>query len=300
MILSMTGFGQGQVKGADFVITISLKSVNHRHFDATLRMPQELQPFENEMKALLKEKLVRGSIIVNVIMDNTGEVSVKINAPVAAAYLRAANEIKTKFNLNSELNLDSILRLPNVVTFGNADLLSNEQLKERFHPVLEQALQKAVSEMQAMRSLEGKQLENDVRGRTGVIGQHVDFIEKALESNVQAIFEKLKEEVMRLTQSANVDPARLAQEVAYLAEKGDVTEEVTRLKSHVKQFLALLDSEGEIGKRLDFLLQEMHRETNTILSKTSSAFGGAREASDRALEIKAEIEKLREQVQNVV
>jgi uncharacterized protein (TIGR00255 family) len=300
MILSMTGFGQGQVKGTDFVITVSLKSVNHRHFDATFRMPQELQPFENELKNLLKEKLVRGSIIVNVVMDSAGEVPVKINAPLAAAYLRAANEIRERFNINSELNLDSILRLPNVVVFGNGDLMSNEQLKEKFHAALEQALQRAVSEMLVMRSLEGKQLEDDVRGRTGVIGRHVDAIESALESNVQAIFEKLKEEVMRLTQSANLDPARLAQEVAYLAEKSDVTEEVTRLKSHVKQFLALLDAEGELGKRLDFLLQEMHREANTILSKTSSAFGGAREASDRALEIKAEIEKLREQVQNVV
>ncbi|MBZ5536953.1 MAG: YicC family protein [Acidobacteriia bacterium] len=300
MILSMTGFGQGQVKGGDFVITISLKSVNHRHFDATFRMPQELQPFENELKNLLKEKLIRGAIIVNVIMDSAGEVPIRINAPLAAAYLRAANEIKDKFNINSELNLDSILRLPNVVTFGNGDLASNEQLKEKFHAALEQALEKAVSEMLTMRSLEGKQLENDVRGRTGVIGQHVDAIEKALESNVQAIFDKLKDEVMRLTQSASLDPARLAQEVAYLAEKSDVTEEVTRLKSHVKQFLAMLDGEGEIGKRLDFLLQEMHREANTILSKTTSAFGGARDASDRALEIKAEIEKLREQVQNVV
>jgi uncharacterized protein (TIGR00255 family) len=300
MIFSMTGFGQGQVKSADFVITISLKSVNHRHFDASFRMPQELQPFENELKNLLKEKLIRGSILVNVVMDTSGEVPVKINAPLAAAYLRAANEIKDKFNINSELNLDSILRLPSVVTFGNCDLMSNEQVREKFHAALEQALQKAVSEMLAMRSLEGKQLENDFRGRAGVIAQHVDVIEKALESNVQVIFEKLKEEVMRLTQSANVDSARLAQEVAYLAEKSDVTEEVTRLKSHVKQFLGLLDAGEEIGKRLDFLLQEMHRETNTILSKTTSAAGEAREASDRALEIKAEIEKLREQVQNVV
>jgi uncharacterized protein (TIGR00255 family) len=300
MILSMTGFGQGEYRGDDFVITISLKSVNHRHFDASFRMPQELQPFENELKNTLKEKLVRGSIMAAVNMESMGEIPVKINAPVAAAYLRAANEIKEKFNLNSELNLDSLLRLPNVVTFGNGDLVSQDQLREKFRPALGLALQKAVSGMLAMRSLEGKQLEGDLRGRAEVIGQRVDAIERALESNVQAIFDKLKEEVFRLTQSASVDPGRLAQEVAYLAEKSDVTEEVTRLKSHIKQFLALLDAEGETGKRLDFLLQEMHRETNTILSKTSSILGGAREASDHALEIKAEIEKLREQVQNVV
>lgn len=300
MLLSMTGYGQGQYKGDDFLITISLKSVNHRHFDATFRLPQELQPFESELKNSLKVKLVRGSVSAAVLLESSAEVPVRINEPVAAAYLRAVGDLKERFNLNSEFNLEALLRLPNVLTFGNGDLLNNDQLREKYRAALEAALHKAMSEVLAMRGVEGKQLEEDMRSRAQAIGERVDTIERALESNVQAIFDKLKEEVIRLTQSSSLDPNRLAQEVAYLAEKSDVTEEVTRLKSHVGQFLSLLAAEGEVGKRLDFLLQEMHREANTILSKTSGAFGAAREASDHALEIKAEIEKLREQVQNVV
>lgn len=300
MISSMTGYGQGRFAAHNFVITINLKSANHRHFDLSVRLPQELQVFENQMKNTLKEKLCRGAVSATVFFEGAGELSVKINEPVATAYLHAAREIKEKFQLEGDLSLDSVLRLPNVVTFGNVDLMADENLKAQCSAGLEQALQSAVAEIMTMRSAEGKQLEKDLRGRLQAISQHVEAIEAAMQSNMQSVYEKLKADVVRLTQSVNVDAARLAQEVAYLAEKSDVTEEVTRLKSHIQQFFALLDGDGEMGKKLDFLLQEMHRETNTILSKTASIFGEARQASDRALEVKAEIEKLREQVQNVI
>lgn len=300
MILSMTGYGQGQFSCEDFVLTLVLKSVNHRHFDVNLRIPQDLQSFENMLKTALKERLVRGSVSATVLFENTSEIAVRVNDALAGAYLRAARGIQEKFQLNSELNVDSLLRLPNVVVFGNSDMMGDERSKEKYASALQEALRRATEELTAMRRLEGGQLENDLRERTAAIGSHVETIEKALQSSVQTIYEKLKEDVIRLTQSVNVDPARLAQEVAYLAEKSDVTEEVTRLKSHVKQFLDLLSGSGEIGKKLDFLLQEMNREANTILSKTSSVFGEARKASDIAIEIKSEIEKLREQAQNVL
>jgi uncharacterized protein (TIGR00255 family) len=300
MILSMTGYGQGQCSGGDFVITVSLKSVNHRHFDVSLRLPQELQALENGLKGMLKEKLVRGSVSAFVLLESTAEIPVKVNEPLASAYLRAARELKEKFGLSSELTLDWLLRLPNVVSFGSEEGRGTDRVKEKYGEALEEASQKAVKEIIAMRTQEGKQLEHDLEERTQTIGKWVEVIEEAMRSNAQVVYDKLKEEVMRLSQTASIDPGRLAQEVAYLAEKSDVTEEVTRLKSHVTQFLAMLGESGEIGKKLDFLLQEMHRETNTILSKTSSVCGDARAASDLAIEIKAEIEKLREQVQNVV
>lgn len=300
MILSMTGYGQGQFKGDDFVITINLKSVNHRHFDANLKLPQELQFFENKVKNALKERLVRGSVSATVMFDGAPGFVVKVNESLAAAYLQAAREVQEKFNLTSEISIDSLLRLPNVVTFGDGSLFANDQWAEKFGIALDLALNSAIDGVVKMRSLEGEHLEEDLRQRAKAIGERVEAIEKAMQMNTQAIYDKLRMDVLRLTQAVTLDPARLAQEVAYLAEKSDITEEVTRLKSHVKQFLALLEGEGEIGKRLDFLLQEMHREANTILSKSSNVFGEARVISDHALEIKTEIEKLREQVQNVV
>lgn len=300
MILSMTGFGQGQSSGRDFVISVSLKSVNHRHYDVSLRLPQELQALENSLKSMLKEKLVRGSVSAFVSLESSGEIPVKVNEPLANAYLRAARELKEKFGLTSELTLDWLLRLPNVISFGSEEDCGTDRVKEKYGVALDEASQRAVKEIVAMRTQEGQQLEHDLQERTQTIRQWVEVIEEAMRSNAQVVYDKLKEEVLRLSQTANIDPGRLAQEVAYMAEKSDVTEEVTRLKSHVTQFLAMLKESGEIGKKLDFLLQEMHREANTILSKTSSVCGDARAASDLAIEIKAEIEKLREQVQNVV
>lgn len=300
MVLSMTGYGQSQIQGDDFVITVNLKAVNHRFFDLSLRLAQELQSFEPNIKQTLKHGLVRGSVSVVVSYEGTGEIPVKVNEPLASAYLKAARLLREKFNLQSELDLNSLLRLPSVVSFGATDLMPEERLKERLTPALDDALSIALTMLQEMRTAEGRQLAVDLQGRTLVIAEHVDAIESAMQSISQAYYDKLKEEVTRLTSSTNLDPARLAQEVAYLAEKCDITEEVTRLKSHTKQFLKLLEDSGEIGKKLDFLLQEMHREINTIQSKTASIVGQARVASDHAIEIKAEIERLREQVQNVV
>jgi uncharacterized protein (TIGR00255 family) len=300
MIVSMTGYGQGQFTGDNFVIAVTLKSVNNRHFDVNLRLSSELQPLENTIKSSLKEKLVRGSLSASVVFSGTGETAIKVNEPLAAAYLHAAREIRDRYHLESELSVESLLRLPNVVTVGNGDLLSHDQIKEKYGSALDQAMQAAIDGVMSMRAIEGKEMEKDLRGRAESIARRIELIEKRVLSASERICEKLNGDIARLIQAASVDPARLAQEVAYLAEKSDVTEEIIRLKSHVQQFLALLDGAGEVGKKLDFLLQEMNREANTILSKTSSVPGDAREASDHAIEIKSDIEKLREQAQNVV
>lgn len=300
MVLSMTGYGQSQIHGDDFVVTVNLKAVNHRFFDLSLRLAQELQLFEPNIKQTLKQSLVRGSVSAVVSYEGTGEIPVKVNEPLASAYLQAARLLREKFNLQSELELNSLLRLPSVVTFGAADSMPEERLRERLAPALEHALDTALAMVKEMRKAEGRQLEMDLQSRTMTISRHVDSIEAGMQSISQAYYDKLKEEVTRLTSTTNIDPVRLAQEVAYLTEKCDITEEVTRLKSHTKQFLKLLEDGAEMGKKLDFLLQEMHREINTIQSKTASIVGQARVASDHAIEIKAEIEKLREQVQNVV
>lgn len=300
MALSMTGYGQGVFHGDDFVVTINLKAVNHRFFDLGLRLPQELQPFEPSLKQTLKQRLVRGSVTAVITYEGTGEIPVKVNEPLASAYLKAAQLLREKFHLEGQFDIHSILRLPNVVAFGETNGTFNETLREKLSAALERALDEALKMLEAMRAAEGRQLQQDLRERALSISKQIEAIETAMRSISQNYYDKLKDEVMRLTAGINVDPSRLAQEVAYLAEKCDITEEVTRLKSHVMQFLSLLEDAGEIGKKLDFLLQEMHRETNTIQSKTASAVGQAREASDRAIEIKAEIEKLREQVQNVV
>jgi uncharacterized protein (TIGR00255 family) len=300
MIISMTGYGQGQASGEDFVLSVTLKAVNHRFFDVALRLPQELQSFESRIKNLLKQRLVRGSVSAAVNLENTGEVTVKLNEPLVAAYLRSAEEIKSRFHLSSEIGLDTILRLPNVVSMGNNTLADDARVREKYQEALDQALETALAQLAGMRTQEGMQLENDMKGRTLAIGEWVDSIDAAVQSGTDALFEKLKADVVRMTGDANLDRGRLVQEVAYLAEKSDITEEITRLRSHVKQLFEWLKSEGEIGKKIDFLLQEMQREANTILSKTSSVLGTARQAGDHAMAIKVEIEKLREQVQNVV
>lgn len=300
MILSMTGFGQGQANGDDFELAVMIKSVNHRFFDVSLRLPQEFQCFENRIKSLLKQRLVRGSVSAVVNLEKSGETVAKLNQPLAAAYLRAAQEIKTQFNLSSDISVDTLLRLPNVVVLGNGNFVEEGPLREKFQAPLEEALDAALAQVNAMRTQEGAQLENDLKQRTLAIGERVELIDAAVKTGVDALYEKLTADVGRMTAEANLDRGRLAQEVAYLAEKSDVTEEITRLRSHIQQFLEMLRAEGEIGKKLDFLLQEMQREANTILSKTASVPGTARQAGDHGIAIKAEIEKLREQVQNVV
>ncbi|MDD5544593.1 MAG: YicC family protein [Acidobacteriia bacterium] len=300
MIFSMTGFGQGQVSGDDFVLAVTLKTVNHRFFDVSLRLPQEFQCFENRIKNLLKQRLVRGSVSAAVNLEKSGEVEAKLNQPLAAAYLRAAQEMKSQFNLSSDVSVDTLLRLPNVVVMGNGNFVEEGPLREKYQTPLEQALEAALAQVNEMRTREGAQLEQDLKQRTMAIADRVELIDAAVRSGEDALFEKLTADVSRMTADANLDRGRLAQEVAYLAEKSDVTEEITRLRSHLQQFLEMLKAEGEIGKKLDFLLQEMQREANTILSKTASVPGPARQAGDHGIAIKAEIEKLREQVQNVV
>ncbi len=222
-----------------------------------------------------------------------------VNRELLQAYLRAADELRQQTGAKSELDLVSLLRLPGVIAGLAPALPDSEEEQEEFGKVLEQQLREALARLDEMRRAEGRHLVDELRARLARIGSQADKVRGLVETLRPAFVRRLESRLKELLGGTIVDPARVTQEAALLAERSDISEELDRLRSHLQQFAKLLDNAGELGKKLDFLLQEMHREANTMLSKTPGVESEALAITGLALEIKAEIEKLREQVQNI-
>jgi uncharacterized protein (TIGR00255 family) len=288
----MTGFGRGNAAGDNFSVAVEIKTVNNRFLDVHLRMGQELSALEVTIKRRIAARLSRGRVDVNIMFDRSGESTYELDRTVIARYLTALRTIQKEFDLTGEPDITSLVRLPGAMQ------PMREELDENMIAGVTLALENALEDLALMRASEAQALLVEMRMRIAKIEAEVPLIEAAAANLVDVYRARLQKRIgellARSNQPVEIDPGRLAQEVAYLADKSDISEEIVRLRSHLDQFRETLDLPTEIGKRLDFLLQELNREANTVLSKSTDI-----NIKDAGLVIKAEIEKLREQVQNV-
>jgi uncharacterized protein (TIGR00255 family) len=299
-IHSMTGFAQARIEQDGWSLRINVRSVNHRFLDLHLRMPDGFEVFESRIRLAIRNRLRRGHVDVNVYYEQAGPASVEVNRAVAEAYMKAAEELRERFGVETEPDLIALFRLPGVVAAAGATSeLQSEEAQERLGAQLEACLGQALARLETMRRSEGQILAGEMQGLLTRISGMTDEIEMLAAGLRPAFARRLEAKLAELLSGAQIDPARLAQEAALLAERSDVTEELARLRSHVEQFKKLLAGAGEAGKKLDFLLQEMQREANTLLSKTPGVESEGLAITSFALEVKSDIERLREQAQNV-
>lgn len=289
---SMTGFGRGIISIENFSATVEIKTVNNRFLDVNLRLPNELQPIEADLKRLITERLSRGRVDVNLNYERNEDVTYELNRPLISGYISALNEMKEVFGLEGEPDMNYIARLPNALQTTKADL------NENYSDAIKNAFKVALDELEKMREVEGASLENELESRLSGIEDQIPLIESETENVLEEYRERLSKKIAEMLEKSDsqieIDQGRLAQEVAYLATRSDISEEITRLKSHIEQFRSIMKEIKDVGKRLDFLTQELNREANTIASKTQNLI-----VKESSLTIKAEIEKIREQVQNV-
>jgi uncharacterized protein (TIGR00255 family) len=299
-IHSMTGFAQARIERDGWSLRVNLRSVNHRFLDLHLRMPDGFEVFEPRIRLAIRDRLRRGHVDVNVYYESAGPASVEVNREVAEAYMKAVEELRGQFGVKTEPDLIALFRLPGVLAApGLTRELQSEETQERLGDQLEACLAQALGRLETMRRSEGQTLAGEMQGLLARITEQTAEIELLAQRVRPAFARHLETKLTELLSSAQLDPARLAQEAALLAERSDVTEELARLRSHVEQFRKLLDGAGEAGKKFDFLLQEMQREANTLLSKTPGVESEGLAITTFALEVKSGIEKLREQAQNV-
>lgn len=289
---SMTGFGRASATENNFAITVELKSVNNRFLDINLRLPGELQMLESTVKKLIGDRLARGRVEVNLQYDRTDEVQLELNRPLIAGFLAAMKEMRDEFGLKGEPDINVIARLPNVVT------TKKEEPEPEFLVAIGNVIALALDDLEAMRAKEGSMLEAELISRLNEIEGRIPAIETEA-ANVAdeyraRLTKRIGDMLERTDAQIEVDTGRLTQEVAFLADRLDISEEITRLKTHIEHFRGILADERDVGKRLDFLTQELNREANTIASKTNNMI-----VKENALAIKSGIEKIREQVQNV-
>ena len=292
----MTGYAQAQAGENGWSLRVSVRSVNHRFLDLHLRVPEGFEPLEPRIRQMIRGRVRRGHLDVTLRYDLAGPAAVGVNQEVAAAYVKTVNELRGQFGIQAEPDLAGILRLPGVL---GAPALSVEEDLASLEAALARALSEALDKLDRMREEEGEALRRDMSGRLAAISRLASEVEPLVDAARPAFARRLEARLKDLLAESPVDPARLAQEAALAAERGDVSEELARLASHTAQFESLLDDAADAGKKLDFLLQEMQREANTLLSKTPGNEEGGLEITRLALEIKSEIEKIREQVQNI-
>lgn len=291
MIKSMTGFGRFEVSEADRKITVEMKSVNHRYLDVNIKMPKKLNFFEAAIRAELKKYIQRGKVDIFITYEDFTEnnVCIKYNKDLASEYMGYLNRIAEDFGLDNDVRVSSLSRYPEV-------LAMEEQTadEEEIWKVLDRAVKGAAEGFVETRIKEGDNLKNDLIAKLDGMLEHVDFITERSPQIIAEYKDKLKEKVHELIEDTQIDENRLIMEVTIFADKVCVDEELVRLRSHIETTKSTLTEGGSIGRKLDFIAQEMNREANTILSKANDL-----EISGRAIELKTEIEKVREQIQNI-
>jgi uncharacterized protein (TIGR00255 family) len=297
---SMTGFAQARVDREGSSVRINLRSVNHRFLDLHLRMPDGFEVFESRIRQAIRNRLRRGHVDVNIYYEAGAAGTIEVNHELVESYMKAVEKLREEFGVKTEPDLVALFRLPVVVAApGSASDLQSEEKVERLGEQVEVCLEQALNKLEAMRRSEGQSLTVEMQTILGQIASRTAEIETFAQRVRPAIARRLTERLADLLKGVQLDPIRLAQEAAMLAERSDVSEELARLRSHVEQFRKLLAGSGEAGKKLDFLLQEMQREANTLLSKTPGVESEGLAITGLALEVKSDIEKLREQAQNV-
>ena len=293
-IRSMTGYAQVKEHVSDqLTISLSLKAVNHRFLDLHLRIPNELDAVEIRVRRVLKERLHRGHIEVTLSLERMGGAAFSVNRELVGGYLGAFRQVAEEFGVSAEPDLNAVLKLPGALNAANSDDASNE---------LEQgvaaALEKAIERLNHMREEEGRGAGAELRERMHHLSKATNEVELLRHKVLKAYHEKVHGRMQELL-TTHIDADRILQEAAMLAERSDIQEELVRMKNHIQHFLSHLDAGGEVGKKLDFLLQEMNREANTLLSKTTGVAGEALRITELGLAMKSEIEQAKEQVQNL-
>ena len=291
MVRSMTGFGRSVESINGLNITVEVKSVNHRYFEFSARMSRAYQFAEDSLKALCQKYITRGKIELSVFVEDATSTSttVEINRQYAGEYISALRQLAKEYKIKDDLKLSALTGNPELFTVRKT-LLEDEVVID----ALTQVTKKALDNYNEMRVIEGKKLETDVLSRVKTILSAVEFIESRSPETVKAYRERIEEKMRELLGSATVDEQRIITETAIFADKVAVDEETVRLRSHISQLENMLESDSATGKKLDFLIQEMNREANTIGSKSQNV-----EIAHTVVEIKAEIEKIREQIQNI-
>ncbi len=291
MIKSMTGFGRCEVAEGARKITVEMKSVNHRYLDVNIKMPKKLSFFETAIRSELKNYIQRGKVDVFITYEDLTETNlcVKYNRELAAEYMKYLWQMSEDFSLDNDVRVSTLSRYPEVLTMEE-QTVDEEELWQ----FLEKAVRGAAQSFVETRIKEGENIRDDLLGKLNAMLAGVEFIEHRAPQIIAEYRQRLKDKVKELLADTQIDESRLLTEVTLFADKVCVDEELVRLRSHITTMKRDLTEGGSIGRKLDFLAQEMNREANTILSKTTDL-----ETSDRAIELKTEIEKVREQIQNI-
>ncbi len=292
MVKSMTGFGRGDSQLGDKYFQVELKSVNHRYTDISIKLPKKFTYLEENIRKIIKTHIQRGRVEVYITYQNIGESDVKINVDMALAeeYLEALLKIKNNLKVNDDITTSLIARYPDII-----NVEKKEENEEELWQCLEKSLNVAINQLISMRKEEGSKLKSDLINRLNKTKKFVEEVKERSPIIVQEYRQKLKERIKEISnEEFLLDDSRLAAEVALFADKSNITEEVVRLYSHIEQFKNILNDDDIIGRKLDFLLQEMNREVNTIGSKANDL-----NISNLVINIKSELEKMREQVQNI-
>lgn len=291
MIKSMTGFGRSEIVKGNRKISVEIKSVNHRYLEAGIKMPKKLNVFESRMRDLLKKYATRGKIdiFINYEDDSESQVNLKFNQNIADEYMAIFNNMSEKYNLKNDMTVGGLARFPEVITMDEVQ----EDEEELWH-FIEEAMKAAMEQFVNTRILEGENLKKDLLGKLDHMEELVAFVEKRSPEIMKEYRSKLESKVKELLGDTTIDESRIATEVIIYADKICVDEETVRLRSHIEHARKCLNEDGGIGRKMDFIAQEMNREANTTLSKANDI-----EISNAAIDLKTEIEKVREQIQNI-
>lgn len=290
MIKSMTGFGQARGLIGALQCTVELRSWNHRFFECSSRFPAILLGLEDKVRDLLRSRFTRGKIAVSITLRSAStESELVLDEAKIKLYLQAIRKTQKKYKLKGEIDLNSLFSLPNLFT-----VTAKEELSESEWRALSRILEQAASKLSQAKEKEGVALARDLKKRIEAINKDIKSIEVQSAGLTQRILERISAKVSELAKNVGIEPQRVEQEAVMLAERSDITEELVRVAHHVETFRKALDESEETGKKLDFIAQEIHREVNTIASKAQDAL-----IADSVIRIKTELEKIREQVQNV-
>lgn len=291
MIRSMTGFGRSETVTEGYKLTVEMKAVNHRYSEFSIKMPKKLNFFEAGIRTLLKEYINRGKVDIFITYEDYREsdVCIKYNPEIAKTYLDYFRQIESQFGVRDDITVTRLAGMPDVLV-REEQILDEDTLWE----ILEAGLRKAAEKFVQTRQVEGEHLKEDLIGKLNGMLDMVDHIEQESPKLVQQYREKLEAKVQELLDGSNIDESRIAAEVVIYADKICVDEETVRLRSHINSTKEILSGGGSVGRKLDFIAQEMNREANTILSKANSL-----DISNTAIDLKTEIEKVREQIQNI-
>lgn len=291
MLKSMTGFGRAEGDTTFGKVIVESRSVNHRYCDINIKLPKRLSLFENRIKEIIRSQVSRGRIDVLLRLDNLGEekVQLSVDLDLAKQYYRVLQDLKEKLQLKDEITLNLLA--------GSKDLITTKEESGDIEPYWQEVLpilKHSFKNMDDMKRLEGESLTKDLQQRLEHLAKELQMIKQQFPSRLKTTLARLHERLRSLLEGMEIDPSRFQQEVALLAERTDITEEIVRAESHLAQFGTLLEGNEPVGRKMDFLLQEIHREVNTVSAKANDA-----EISQRVVEMKSELEKIREQVQNI-